>query len=694
MNNDSDSIQPMHSPPDLLALLQRIEQLEEVKALLQTEYNLFTTVMDTIDALVIMLDRDGKIERFDRAFELHFGAPGELLTGQLIWDLPFFDAGGKPLKEFVHTIREYLEASREETSLLNRDGERRVIAWTNEVFWGENGDIEYVIATGVDITARKQVERLLRHEQALLRCLINSIPDLIFYKDVNGKYLGCNPSFEAFSGHSLQEITADRTDYDFYPPDVAAKFITTDQQVMTTKETVRYENRISRDDKPEIILETRKTPYYGPDGELLGVIGIGRDITKQKLDEEALREANAEIAQLIASFSSILIVVSPEITVLRWNPPAQRILGIPGTEVIGKPLQDLKIPWEWDVVAGYIARCQKDSRAKYLDPIRFKRTDGSEGYLGINISPMFDSDGSLSGYILLGNDITERKQLETQLTQAQKLKSIGQLAAGIAHEINTPIQYVGDNAHFLQSAFSDLLAVLQKYRQLVEAARNGPLTNEQNADLESLIRQVDLPFLTDEIPLAIQQSLDGIRRVSEIVRAMKEFSHPGVVKKVALDINKALDNTITVARNEWKYVADIETKLAADLPHVICIPGEINQVFLNVIVNAAQAIGEVVKTESGEKGKITIETLRDGDWVEIRISDTGPGISNEIKPHIYEPFFTTKEVGKGTGQGLAIAYNVIELKHAGKLTYETRFGSGTTFIIRLPIQPPPSSGEM
>jgi signal transduction histidine kinase len=168
---------------------------------------------------------------------------------------------------------------------------------------------------------------------------------------------------------------------------------------------------------------------------------------------------------------------------------------------------------------------------------------------------------------------------------------------------------------------------------------------------------------------------------------MKEFSHPGVKEKTALDINDAIEHTLTVSRNEWKYVAEVEIDLDPELPKIICLPGEINQVFLNLIVNAAQAIASENENGKNGRGIIRVQTKRDGSWVEIRVSDTGPGIPDHVKPHIFEPFFTTKDVGKGTGQGLAIAYDVIERKHGGTITFETEIGKGTTFIISLPTEP-------
>jgi signal transduction histidine kinase len=222
------------------------------------------------------------------------------------------------------------------------------------------------------------------------------------------------------------------------------------------------------------------------------------------------------------------------------------------------------------------------------------------------------------------------------------------------------------------------------YGEMSAKLSTGALEPGALAALETTRNESDIPYLAAEIPTAIQQSLDGVQRVADIVRAMKEFSHPGGKEKVAVDINHAIQTTIVVARNEWKYVAEVVTELAHDLPLVSCFPDEFNQVILNLLVNAAQAIGDVVK-KSGSKGTITITTKCDGPWVEIRIADTGTGIPEENRHRIFELFFTTKEVGKGTGQGLALARSVIVKKHGGELTFESSVGHGTTFIIRIPI---------
>ncbi len=280
-----------------------------------------------------------------------------------------------------------------------------------------------------------------------------------------------------------------------------------------------------------------------------------------------------------------------------------------------------------------------------------------------------------------------RKVMEIQLRGAQKLESIGQLAAGIAHEINTPTQYIGDNVRFLEASYGDLKEMYEQYEKLLLALKNNASTPELVAETDACVRRVDPRFLMGEIPRAIAQTLEGVNRVSKIVRAMKDFSHPGTEEKTPININRALETTLTVAGNEWKYVAQIKTEFDPDLPLVPCLPGEFNQVLLNLVVNAAHAIGDITGKETKDKGLITVSTRRDGDWVEVRIRDTGCGIPEKIRHKIFDPFFTTKPVGKGTGQGLAMAHTAIVDRHLGTLTFETEVGVGTVFIIRLPLHP-------
>jgi two-component system, NtrC family, sensor kinase len=272
---------------------------------------------------------------------------------------------------------------------------------------------------------------------------------------------------------------------------------------------------------------------------------------------------------------------------------------------------------------------------------------------------------------------------ESQLVQAQKLESIGQLAAGVAHEINTPIQYVGDNFRFVSDSFLEIDRVLAQYARLLESVKGTESLSNLVAEVEQTIADADLAYLLEEIPQAIRQCNEGIERVAHIVKAMKEFSHPGSHRMKPVDLNYAIESTLTVCRNEWKYVAEMVTDLDPALPPVRCLAGELKQVILNLVINAAHAIAEAKKTDS--LGRILVSTRQNGEAVEIRVGDNGVGIPAAIQSRIFDPFFTTKEVGKGTGQGLAIARNVVVKKHAGTLSFETQEGNGTTFLIQIPI---------
>ena len=288
-----------------------------------------------------------------------------------------------------------------------------------------------------------------------------------------------------------------------------------------------------------------------------------------------------------------------------------------------------------------------------------------------------DENGLSAFFVTIIRDYSEQLTLERKLGQSQKLESIGQLAAGIAHEINTPTQYVGDNTRFTKDAFSDIQSLIKDLNQVAE--EDDQISKTKYAEL---LEKADMDYVLDEVPKALEQSIEGIERVSEIVRAMKSFSHPEN-DKVMLDLNSAIQSTITVASNEWKYVASMETDFDQTLAAVPCFPGPFNQVILNILVNASHAIADTL-TEENSLGLIKVSTMSVRDVAEIRIADSGDGMPDHVKEKIFDPFFTTKEVGKGTGQGLSIAHDVIVNKHGGSIEVESEPGQGTTFVIRLP----------
>jgi signal transduction histidine kinase len=274
----------------------------------------------------------------------------------------------------------------------------------------------------------------------------------------------------------------------------------------------------------------------------------------------------------------------------------------------------------------------------------------------------------------------QRERIEAELRLAQKLESVGRLAAGIAHEINTPVQFVSDNVTFVRDALPGLIDAIARYRELAAAVRDhgDAAAAAARAEVDD-----DVDYALSHTPGALAAALDGLGRVAAIVRSMKDFAHPDRDEKTLVDLNRAIESTLMIAAHECKYVADVTTELDA-LPLVRCNGGEINQAVLNLVINAAHAIRDVVG-QTGARGKIDVRTRQDGGEVEIAIRDTGTGIPPAIRDNIYDPFFTTKEVGRGTGQGLAIVRSVVVDKHGGSLRFETEPGAGTTFFVRLPV---------
>jgi PAS domain S-box-containing protein len=420
---------------------------------------------------------------------------------------------------------------------------------------------------------------------------------------------------------------------------------------------------------------------------------LGRYLERQR-DRRRLQESETQYRLLFERNPSPMWVRSPDgRRMMAVNQAAQRMLEYTEEEFLRLNAQDLTLSGN---LPAFRERLKRIAAGSLPEPSHWQLRASSGRTVEVEISyHSFDWKGEPAVLVMSG-DVTEQMRLEKeqelmgmQLRQAQKLESIGQLAAGIAHEINTPSQYVGDNLRFVRDSFTDVMEVLDLYEKLRVLAETEPTGSDGPPELITQIRErseaADLEYLRAEIPTALTQALEGIGQVTTIVKAMKEFSHPGKKEKALADLKQAISSVVVVSRNEWKYSADLETEFDEELPSVPCLVSEINQVVLNLIVNAAHAIQEKVK--SGGKGKITVRARRNEGWAEIQIADSGNGIPEHARGRIFEPFFTTKEVGKGTGQGLALARSVIVDKHGGTLHFETETGVGTTFFIRLPLNP-------
>jgi len=454
----------------------------------------------------------------------------------------------------------------------------------------------------------------------------------------------------------------------------------------------QYELRFRHKNGHRIWTMLNATPLRGQDGTYAGAIGMISDISDRVRTEARLRRNEARYRSLVESMHEGLVIARRGGIVTYVNSRFCAMLGRKKSEITGKPLSEFVDDGSKKRLAKMLAAWAEapDGSHAGQEEILWEHVSGRHIYSLVSPSMYADEEGKAAGFFAVVTDTTERKSLEAQVLHSQKLEAIGQLAAGIAHEINTPAQYVGNNTQFIRGAFEDMLAVIEGARALVAQSKTACPDMADMEGLDKLMQERDVAYLAAEVPSAIAQTLEGVERISTIVRSMKQFAHPGTAAMAPSDLNESMKSTATVSRNEWKYVAELDLDLDPALPLVVCMIGEINQVVLNLIINAAHAIADAKKADPEREGRITLATRLTPPWAEIRVSDTGTGIPEAVQAKIFDPFFTTKEVGRGTGQGLTISRSIVMEKHKGQLFFETRQGAGTTFVVRLPLKQPDS----
>ena len=550
----------------------------------------------------------------------------------------------------------------------------------------ENGEL-YADGFLSDITGRKQAEAALQSQTAFLEAQANSTIDGILVVDRAGQRRLSNERLAKLF-EIPAELLSEKDDRRMLRH-VVTLIREPDSFMEKVNYLYRHPNETSRDEielKNGTILDRYSSPVVDKNGIHYGRIWTFHDITERKRNEDALHQLSLAVEQSPVS----VVITDPQRKITYVNRKFTECTGYMADEVIGKDPQAInKGQSNTAIFQNLWATIQEGKiwRGEFCNT----KKNGDLFWEAATVTPITNLKGTITHYLAVKEDITERRALEGQLRHAQKLEGIGQLAAGIAHEINTPTQFVTDNLTFLRDSWKSTYDLLERYRQTVHAGAQA-LPSTVLRDLQAAEQDCDLPFIVAEVPRAIEQSLEGADRVAKIVRAMKEFSHPDSADKTATDLNKTIDSTITVARNEWKYVSELVKDFEENLPPVVCYPGDINQVVLNLIVNAAHAIKE--RVQDGEKGRITVRTHKCADRVEISVADTGKGIPEAIRSRVFDPFFTTKEVGKGTGQGLALAYTVVVKKHGGKIWFETEMDKGTTFFVTLPTLGPESGKEV
>lgn len=571
-------------------------------------------------------------------------------------------------------------------TLRHRDGGPLHVLVSGSQIQTAASDAAAYLLVFVNINEQIFAERFLLRDQQFLRILLDHVPHPIFVKnEPDGQFVYWNKASEVLFGLKSADVLG-RTDYDFFGAEEARKFREKDKEVFRNGRTIIVpEEVVTSPTVGRRYLRTSKTPIFDDIGTPLMLIGISEDITELRNEEQKMRRLATAVHQVTES----IMITDTDRTILYVNPAFESMSGYTHDEVIGKSPSILLDPKGSQDLLERVGRTVMEG-AVWTGKDTINRKDGSLREIESTVSPVRDSDGTITYFVTVARDITQMLLLEAQLRQAQKLESVGSLAAGIAHEINTPIQFIGDNLNFLSDSFDQIEQIIRAARQIDCCPIAGHST-DSCIGLRTQLQSANIELLTKDIPEAVAQSLEGVQHVADIVRAMKTFSHPDTRDKKQVDINAALQTTLVVACNEIKYVAKVETELASDLPFVQGFPGELNQVFLNLLINAAHAIADVVKDRDDKQGLIRVKTWLAADSVHISISDSGSGIDAKIINRIFDPFFTTKGVGKGTGQGLAIARSAIVDKHGGKIWCESEPGKGSTFYISIPVTATPVS---
>ena len=642
------------------------ERKDSIRLLANAKEESDAIIRNFLDTLIVV-NTSLIVIRVNQATCDLLGYTEEELIGRSVFAL-FHDA-----EVLVHSMFAYysgltmqqLETQQElrniELCYSHRNGDRLPMSFNISLLQDEDGVVTGVVAGAKDISHLRLALDKIARQKEYIETIFDIVPEGLLALSLSREVVKHNLAFEQILH-------------------IWSKRLGLTQEECTRSLIEKVLERQTENDTFTLHLDgNNATAYFKCTSTLISelediasVVSI-EDITDARKAEESTKLLATVIEQ---TGDSILIAGTDEV-IHYINPAGLQNSGFSEQELIGPYAQ---VFTNGLMNASVIAEL-RDTLAKgqiWHGHFTSRRKDDSIIEEDVSISPIRDQEGALTHYVIIKRDITEMADLQRQLLQAQKLEAIGQLAAGIAHEINTPMQYVQNNVTFVERAFDTLKNLLDQ----VGKTEKSLLTAETTA----LLATINLDFLLQEIPESIKETHDGINRVVEIVSAMKEFSHPGSNDKVPTDLNRALGSTITVCRNEWKYAAEMITDFDPDLPLVPCFSDQLNQVVLNLIINAAHAIEDHNNAEApGTLGCITITTRQDYDWAVIEISDSGCGIPEAIQQRIFDPFFTTKEVGKGTGQGLAIAHDIVVNKHGGQIDFTSTPGQGTTFFIRLPI---------
>lgn len=696
----------------LMGMFSDITERKRTEEALKHERYLLHAFMANVPDCVFFKDSSANFTRINNALakRFHLKHPDEAIGKQ---DSDFYAKDYAIVSE--EDDRKLLETGK---AIIAKEEEVRLLDGTK--FWAITTKIplrdrkdRVVGLFGVlhDITERKRAENAVRKSRRLLQAFLDNSPAVIYVKDPEGRYLLINRMYERLFGYSREEVML-KTDFDIFPADIAQTLRENDQWVVRERKSMEVEESVPHDDGVHHYMSL-KFPLFDSDGELYAVCGISNDITARKAADNALRESEARKGAILDSALDCIITLDHEGRITEFNPAAEKTFGYGRSEVLNKEFAEILFPTDGDTeedryrLEHSVESAQGSLIGNRIESIA-RRANGAE----------FPTEMAMTHIVVDGRpiftvylrDITQRKKAEkelqeqahllreqaaqlnernsqlslayaelqdaeAQLIHSEKMAAIGQLIAGLAHEINNPAAFVLTNLAVISRDVQDILKYQKACRELESLAE--PIAPEKVQELARFREECSLDEAADEVETLLQSARKGMDRIRDLVATLRSYSRIDVRGQFGMgDLNEGLQATLLMLKPIIKETTQIETDLG-ELPLVECNLGQVNQVFMNLIANAIQAVSN--------PGLVHIYSRREGDGILVGVRDNGPGIPKNIRSRIFDPFFTTKEVGKGTGLGLSIARRIID-SHNGKLSFETEEGRGTEFRVWLPLR--------
>jgi PAS domain S-box-containing protein len=669
------SMQPDVSATNAVFSLILYEETEErqTRELVTRAKEELERTFDTISDLVFLVDDNWTILRANKALADQLGVLPRDLIGR-----SFRDALGCT---FCLTSDDGCVDDGVPVSFQKMPGKFHV---SRNVLRDGEGNSFGSVFVARDVTVMERIQGTLLNIEKKYKNIFENAQEGIFQSTPEGQFLSLNPAMARIFGFdSPWEMRARYTDIGNQMYVFAEDRRSILEEGLATGEMANREVRMRRKDGSVFWAELNGRVVRDAEGRVDYFEGFLSDVSERHRFVDELAQSEKRFRSLVETMSQGLVQIDDQGVLIYCNDHFCEMVEVSREDMLGEFLASLIHPDDTEVLGGLLSYGIDSAHGVHLD-IRFRRRD-SHAFTIVTPVRFLASQEDERGFWLLVMDVTQRKLLESQLLQTQKLEAIGQLAAGIAHEINTPTQYVLNNMWFIKESIEQLHAALARHEEFFDRVAAEPALLGEVAAVRAHDVDRQISFYLGELPAAISETLQGLERITAIVGSVKQFAHPGHEMQQDANLNTLVENTVNVSRNEWKYVAEMVTDLDPELPPVSCQMQEIGQVLLNLVINAAHAIVEAGGGKTGAKGRIGISTRRQGEWAEIRVKDTGTGIPEHAKGHVFEPFFTTKPVGMGTGQGLFIAHRAVVKNHGGTISFETGAGQGTTFIIRLPL---------